>query len=344
MQNNETVYIYSLINDSEIPSTQCNFLFVRKEDKLRWLVLDKYIRGCCIIGKGIGIDFDDIDDFINYISHLKNSGFKFQEVRESLHGIGEYYNHIYRPVFSYKLQDKHIAFKDQPYRQEYDDLAIIAERDEYIRYIRQLEIIFEELTNIFKVIEPSSDNMNVYGNALRNIIILSCTEIDAMLRNIMKSNGYEKKNDNYSTNDYIKLKEILKIDDYVLSLNFFDSLGSFSPFKEWNKQSPTTSIQWYDAYNKIKHNRDHNFAHANLRNAINSVIAFAIILMAQYGWDNAFWKRKFDDIFKIKNVPRWNIEEFYIPFSTEHPQVAINHPNLDNTTTLTEKNEGALLS
>jgi len=339
MQNNETVYIYSLINDSGLPYTQCNFLFVRKENKLRWLVLDKNIRSCCIIGKGIGIDFDDIDDFINYIPHLKNLGLKYQEVRKSLHGIGEYYNHIYRPVFSYKLQDEHIAFKDQPYRQEYEDLdlAIISERNEYIRYIRQLEIIFDELTNVFKVIEPSSDNMNVYGNALRNIIILSCTEIDAMLRNILKSNGYKNANDNYSTNDYIKLKDILKINEYELSLDFFESLGPYSPFKEWDKHNPTTSIPWYDAYNKIKHNRDQNFAFASLSNAINSIVAFAIVLMAQYGWDNTIWKQKFANIFKINKVPRWNIEEFYIPFSTEHPQVAINHPNLDNTTTLTEK-------
>jgi hypothetical protein len=200
-----------------------------------------------------------------------------------------------------------------------------------------LEIIFDELTNVFKVIEPSSDNKKVYGNALRNIIILSCTEIDAMLRNIMKSNGYIKRNDNYSTNDYVKLKDILKIDDYELSLDFFESLGSFSPFEKWDKHNPTTSIPWYDAYNRIKHNRDQNFAFANLSNAIDSIVAFAIVLMAQYGWDNAIWKRKFANIFKIKKAPRWNIEDFYIPFSTEHPQVAINHPNLVNTTTIISK-------
>ena len=50
-------------------------------------------------------------------------------------------------------------------------------RNEYLSHLRQLERILEELKNVFRVIEPTIDNKDSYGNTLRNIIILSCTEM-----------------------------------------------------------------------------------------------------------------------------------------------------------------------
>ena len=288
--------------------------------------MDEYLRSCCPIGPEHEMYFDSFDEFLKYVPQFNNLGFKYKVViRKSRHFSGEYYNHIYRPIFSYKLQKVHPVIKRKPFKQEFEDLPII-DREEYIRYVRQLEIIMSDLADVFKVVEPSNDNFKVFGNALRNIIILSCTEIDAMMKNIMKSNGCSK--ERFSMNDYIILKDILKLKEYELSIDFFESLGAFSPFKRWNKNKPTASLSWYDAYNKIKHDRDQNFPLANLRNAINSIIAFAILLLAQYGWNNSIWERKFSNVFKIKKYAKWEIEDFYIPFIYDSSQTPIQHPKI----------------
>jgi hypothetical protein len=200
----------------------------------------------------------------------------------------------------------------------YDDISIWGiYRTEYLSHIRQLELILDDLKFVFKVIEPTEDNKNAYGNTLRNIIILSCTEIDAMMKKILKINNFIVKDDKYSTNHYYNLKEALRLDEYEIKFMEFEHLGSYNPFSVWHSEKPTQSLVWYDAYNKIKHDREMNFCHATLENALRSITAYAILLIAQYGCDNSIWKDHMRKFFSIQKQPRWKLEDFYVPHITE---------------------------
>jgi hypothetical protein len=324
------VYIYSIVPDNNnqyIPNQSFDLLFSCSNGKLEWLYLDDGVRFCIPIKKEDGSLYDNIEDFLsNRPKQLDlKLDFKYRIIEhKSNHNIGEYYKNIYRPVVSYKLQRFHFVKDGMPFSDNYDDISIWNYRNEYLSHIRQFELIFEELKSVFRVIEPTKDNQKSYGNTLRNIIILSCTEIDCMMSKILKSNGYVRKDDKYFTNDYIKLKQALWLDEYSLEFNEYEEMGVFSPYCQWNKEKPTQSIPWYDIYNKVKHDRQAYLKDASLKTALDSISAYAILLLAQYGIDNYIWKEHMRRLFNIKKRPLWRLEDFYIPHTLDI--VAINYP------------------
>lgn len=124
------------------------------------------------------------------------------------------------------------------------------------------------LNSIFNVIEPNEINKDTYGHKIRELLIISCTEVEYLLRKILTDNGYGIEQ-HLTTNDYVKVRPLLKLDEYRVKLKFHPSMGSFSPFKDWNDKKPTKSLDWYDAYNQTKHNRGENFYFANLNSTID---------------------------------------------------------------------------
>lgn len=315
------VYIYSFVAESVNPLmlVECSSdLFFRCENnKLSWLQMDKISRFCVSRTKDDGELFDSIDDFLanppKGFDIKLDYKYKIIE-RKSNHNIGEYYKNIYRPVISYKLQSPHLIIDDQPLPDCDDDISIWGEyKNEYSGHIRQLELILDELKSVFKVVEPTQENLQTYGNTIRNIIILSCTEIDAMMKKILKNNGINLKDKEYTTQQYFQLKEALRLGEYELQFNEFEQLGRFSPFSEWESDRPTQSLPWYDSYNKIKHDREAYFQYANVGNALISIAAYAILLIAQYGYSNSIWKEHVQKFFSIIHTPRWNLEDYYVP-------------------------------
>lgn len=327
---NDGVYIYSIVVDDNDPiasNYSFELLFSCIGDKLEWLSLDKNLRFCIPIKKENGMLYDSIDDFLSNLppSIDLKLDFKYKIIERKSHfNIGEYYRNIYRPVISYKLQRFHMAKNGIPFSDCYDDISIWYYRKEYLSHLRQLEFILDELKNVFRVIEPTMENKEAYGNTLRNIIILSCTEIDSMMSNILKSNGFTVKDDKYTTNQYIRLKAALRLDEYTLEFNEYEELGVFSPFSNWNEKSPTQSIPWYDVYNKIKHDRQTNMKLATMDIALASIVAYAILIFSQYGIDNHIWKDHIKRVFNISKRPQWELEDFYVPHI--HDIVPVNYP------------------
>lgn len=326
------IYIYSIIPDNVNPIQDrfsLDLLFVCENDKLKWLQMYERLRFCTPRVKDNEEPYDGIEDFL--ANPPKDFDIKFDYKykiveHRSNYNIGEYYKNIYRPVISYKLQCFHFTFAGKPLSDCYDDISLWGVyREEYLSHIRQLELILDDLKSVFRVIEPTDDNKNAYGNTLRNIIILSCTEIDLMMKKILKNNGYCVKDDKYTTKHYYKLKNALRLDEYELQFREYENLGRYSPFSAWESETPTQSLVWYDAYNKIKHDREANFSHASMENALTTIAAYAILLLAQYGYDNSIWKERMQKYFSIQETPNWELEDFYVPTSSIN-HTAMNYP------------------
>lgn len=324
------IYIYSIVSDDDNPilsNYSFDLLFSCSCGKLEWLYLDDRVRFCIPIKKENGSQYNGIEDFLSNLPKQLDLklDFKYKIIEhKSHHKIGEYYRNIYRPVVSYKVQRFHLIKDGIPLSDVYDDISIWTYRNEYLSHLRQLELILDDLKSVFRVIEPTIDNKESYGNTLRNIIILSCTEIDCMMNKILKSNGYIVKDDRYSTNDYVKLKEALRLDEYSLEFNEYEGMGVFSPYSNWSKEQPTQSILWYDIYNKVKHDRQTYLKMASMDIALTSISAYAILLFAQYGIDNNIWKEHMRKFFNITNRPLWKLEDFYIPH--KYDLLPINYP------------------
>lgn len=144
------------------------------------------------------------------------------------------------------------------------------------------EIIIDRLFDLFTYIEPTKSNQNIFGHKVRELLLLSCMEVESGWTAILRANDYPV-NNRLSTNDYVKLLDPLFLSRYEVQFSMYPEIGRVSPFKHWTRSQPTQSISWYNAYNNTKHNREDNFHASTLEHAISSVAAVAIMLYSQFG-------------------------------------------------------------
>lgn len=238
---------------------------------------------------------------------------------------GQYYNSIYRPMFTDNLRDGlFVPYKESvPSLDFYRDLPI-TNIQEYSNLLRQLEIVLDDLDEVFKVIAPQIENPEkVYGHGIRNIIILACTEVDSIMQSILVKNRVEPYGKFFNMNDYYKLLKGLKLDEYTLSFYRYGEVGEITPFSKWKTEG---NLPWYVAYNNVKHNREEFFSDANITNAIYSIIAFAIIMMAKYGYRNDLWNEKVGRVIRIDKEPQWDLSDFYLQSSDNDSLVTYPFP------------------
>lgn len=178
--------------------------------------------------------------------------------------------------------------------------------------------IQDRLNDILNSVEPDEANFSCFGHKTRDILILACTETEYLMRKVLKENGYrkdknkdkdkDKDKDRYATPDYIKICEPLKLRDYKIKLKIAPDLTPLAPFSAWNRDNTTTSIEWYHAYNSVKHNRE-TMSNASFINMLNAVGAIHIMLESAYGPDvfysfNNFTGEK--SFFETVQRPNWS--------------------------------------
>lgn len=225
---------------------------------------------------------------------------------------GECYREIYRPILSREKIDlcRNSALSEYMDLDYYD--YPIFNTNKFISDFNQLQILIELIEKVFRYISPAQKNMETYGNELRNIIILACTEVESLWKDTLLSNNYTNKKI-LSTKDYVKLLDILKLNEYKIKFNLYPDIEEVCPFENWKIKPATQSLSWYSDYNAIKHNRLNEFSKANLKNAIESVSAVVIMLIAKYGYTNIYWKTKIENLISITEIPDWGFEDYYIP-------------------------------
>jgi hypothetical protein len=174
--------------------------------------------------------------------------------------------------------------------------------------IGMLSALSDELRAIFRVIEPVETNFSAYGHAMRNLLILACTEVEANCRRILKANDALPACP--TTRDYVKLLNPLKLAQYGLTLPLFPKAGTVHPFLGWDMRESTKSLQWYDSYNAVKHDREGKPEQANLLHALTAVAAVAALAEAQFG-PQQHWREHPRMLFSIE-PPRFAPHERYI--------------------------------
>lgn len=192
--------------------------------------------------------------------------------------------------------------------------------DSYYQEIRAYQAIQNSLDSLLYVVEPSITNFESYGHKIRELLILACTEVEYLLLRVLMENGYPQKK-TYKTTDYIHCLPILKLNEYNVILGQYPNLKVFQPFANWSNHSPTQTLEWYDAYNSVKHNRGGSLKNANFKNLLNAIAAIHILLEAQYG-KNIFhkWTQYKDakSVFETVSRPKWNPSEISAPIFSGH--------------------------
>lgn len=179
--------------------------------------------------------------------------------------------------------------------------------------VRSFYNLVSAMSDVFNVIEPDKINERAYGHRTRELLTIACTEVEYLLLQILKDNGYTSCR--FSTNDYVKTLPALKLNEYVVELKMHPSMGTFSPFSDWTSEKPTESLAWYSSYNAAKHDRGGNFHRATLGATINAIAAIHILLEAQYG-QRLFEKplySEYESCFQTKKYPTWGSGEIFSP-------------------------------
>jgi hypothetical protein len=166
----------------------------------------------------------------------------------------------------------------------YDDTNKALNTNEAERRLSEqaLRVLLEKLDDLFLYVEPDTISFNTYSHKIRELLILACTEVENFWSFYMHLSGTRPIGRNYSTQDYVKLLDKLFLKEFQCSLRSYVSLPAIKPFENWNTTNPTTSLVWYDAYNKTKHNRASHFTSATLSNALSAVIANIILYIVRF--------------------------------------------------------------
>lgn len=134
-----------------------------------------------------------------------------------------------------------------------------------------------------KYVAISYENKDTYSIEFTKIILLACAEIDSILKIICKLKQNIKKDTRYKMEVYASVLEEfkdLKEEAYTIFPNTFidERVLAVAPFKSMDKNKLYGGLPWWEAYQKLKHNRLENAINGNLFNALSSIAAYYILI------------------------------------------------------------------
>lgn len=157
------------------------------------------------------------------------------------------------------------------------------ERMEFERYWSYYLSIESMLQKTSQYVSHSEKNQNTYSDEFAKIILLSCSEIDSLLKTVCKHKKIYSEEKYYNMLVYSKaLIEVKDIKDFAFSTDPMTSINESSiivfPFKGLDTKEKNAGLSWWSDYQKLKHNRLENAELGNLHNATCALTAHYIIL------------------------------------------------------------------
>ncbi|MEZ8503158.1 hypothetical protein AB6D08_17740 [Vibrio splendidus] len=181
-----------------------------------------------------------------------------------------------------------------------------------------LRVLVEKLDDILLYIEPDQNGLSAYGHKSRELLILACTEVENLWTSIFKKSNILPQNGRmFTTQDYVKLLHKACLSEFEITFKNYQGLRKFQPFANWTAAQPTQSLDWYNAYNMTKHDRNTSFNKATLENVMDAIAANVAMFCAKYGpfglfHDNNALSSLFNQHFSISLINS-DPSTYYIP-------------------------------
>ena len=146
-------------------------------------------------------------------------------------------------------------------------------------------VLEQDLANTSRYVEPNGQE-DVYSYEFMKLIILACTEVEATLKLLCResSSGISTAGNMCQYKEYILLHfpRIIESEVYIPRWD-----RHVKPFENWN----VGKLSWWDAYQKVKHNREENLSMATYKVAAIAMSALYILIF----YLAAVCKVNFDD-------------------------------------------------
>ena len=128
-----------------------------------------------------------------------------------------------------------------------------------------------DLSKTSNYVEPLGQE-NVYSFEFLKLLILSCTEVESVLKLLCNELNPNNKAGDIGAYKGIVLTAFPKIVDAHVTVSRTGT--QLYPFQSWDKQA----LQWWDEYQIVKHGRNNNFSHATYYNAVTALGALYILI------------------------------------------------------------------
>lgn len=157
------------------------------------------------------------------------------------------------------------------------------EKDFYKTFWNTYIQIENELIDIFKYVELSTDNYKTYSSKFLKVFLQIGSEIDICFKEYLKL---------FQSNSAVSIGEYKQqLQNY--DVDFFDESIEIKQLKTivkpWEDLKSNNTISWWAAYNKVKHERTNqvtinmvtqeSYKFANLGNVITSLSGLYVLLM-----------------------------------------------------------------
>lgn len=194
--------------------------------------------------------------------------FGARDIVELAHAPGEVTDAVWRPG---------IYWQDQLWQ------ALDTNRQEQRAAEQSLHLLVAGLGDLFLYVEPDATGLDAYGPKSRELLILACTEVENLWTTFLRRAGVPPSPRGYTTNDYVKLRDPLRLVEFRVRVIPYQAVPAIDPFSGWDVAAPTRSLAWYDAYNRTKHDRAANLGAATIRHCIEAVAANVVLHCVRFG-------------------------------------------------------------
>jgi hypothetical protein len=201
------------------------------------------------------------------------------------------------------------------------------ERNSFISAINSANALFDRFRHVTRTIEPDTSNQSAFGQELRQLLILTATEVERAWKGVLTANSFPPpKKDRYNTTHYVRLVAPLRLKGFELKLVMFPAYPAVAPFENWDAVDPTCSLRWYDDYNAVKHAGETELHRATLANVICALAGLVVLLAAQAGPDFLMEEPWAIKDFSATKWPPWDgLDEAYVP-SFGNPPSLVPYP------------------
>lgn len=155
-------------------------------------------------------------------------------------------------------------------------------QDDSNHYINSFNLLTKDYLLIHEYIDPSDSNLHTYSHRNYELLLRLCTEFENLCKEKIIEKGCTKQKEKLKINDFKVLDSLYNLSNIELGLLYWNTKNKFvRPFVDWGHGKNT--LQWYDAYNKVKHNRIENFSMANLENITNALSGLFLLCYKIFG-------------------------------------------------------------
>lgn len=132
--------------------------------------------------------------------------------------------------------------------------------------------IEKEFVQFLKVVPLEIRNMHIWSPKLTSLIINSASLLDSVLM----YKDHQKLDGQRNIKKHFDVHSCLLSGQWLVPRLFNSCL--IHPFKEWHNQTAYQSVQWWQSYNLIKHNRIENLQLSTLENCLYSISALFLAI------------------------------------------------------------------